>query len=139
MELHSTTSGPLRRLAVKPLQVGGKVALRFTAFDYLKGFFKDSEGKVTAIGNLCAGTMAGAIEAVVWTCPTERVKVLNDFEAAAWSLASVGEGDVTVLQGQAVFHVAGFSVFWVRKISSHPFFTSNPAAIASSRNVQARL
>ena len=77
MELHSTTSGPLRRLAVKPLQVGGKVALRFTAFDYLKGFFKDSQGKVTAIGNLCAGTMAGAIEAVVWTCPTERVKVLQ--------------------------------------------------------------
>ncbi|ABF63096.1 ROK family protein [Ruegeria sp. TM1040] len=34
---------------------------------------------------------------------TERVKVLNDFEAAAWSLASVSAGDVTVLQGQAVF------------------------------------
>ncbi|MFP3383918.1 ROK family protein [Tritonibacter sp. SIMBA_163] len=33
----------------------------------------------------------------------ERAKVLNDFEAAAWSLATVAEGDVTVLQGQAVF------------------------------------
>ena len=51
MELHSTTSGPLRRLAVKPLQVGGKVALRFTAFDYLKGFFKD----FLHVGNLSHG------------------------------------------------------------------------------------
>ncbi|NIZ12766.1 ROK family protein [Phaeobacter sp. HF9A] len=33
----------------------------------------------------------------------ERAKVLNDFEAAAWSLATVAAGDVTTLQGQPVF------------------------------------
>ena len=33
----------------------------------------------------------------------ERAKVLNDFEAAAWSLATVSAGDVTTLQGEAKF------------------------------------
>ena len=32
-------------------------------------------------------------------CQTDSVKILNDFEAAAWSLATVTDGDVQVLQG----------------------------------------
>ncbi|MDF1726830.1 MAG: ROK family protein [Sulfitobacter sp.] len=32
--------------------------------------------------------------------PGARVRILNDFEAAAWSLATAGEGDVDLLQGR---------------------------------------
>ena len=34
-------------------------------------------------------------------CGTQNVKILNDFEAAAWSLATVSETDLTRLQGTA--------------------------------------
>jgi len=34
-------------------------------------------------------------------CQTHNVKILNDFEAAAWSLATIDRGDTRVLQGTA--------------------------------------
>lgn len=65
-------------------QVGGKVALRFTAFDRLKVLFKDSKsGKISPMGNLAAGTAAGALEAIIWTSPTERIKVLQQTMATS--------------------------------------------------------
>ncbi|SCZ71202.1 glucokinase [Epibacterium ulvae] len=39
-------------------------------------------------------------------CGTGHAKILNDFEAAAWSLATVGAEDVTVLQGTTQFQRA---------------------------------
>lgn len=79
------TSGPQALyygLGASVAQVGGKVALRFTAFDFLKGFFKDKDGSISGMGNLGAGTLAGAVEAVLWTSPTERIKVLQQNQAA---------------------------------------------------------
>jgi len=96
-----------------PRQVGGKVALRFTAFDFLKGFFKDVEGKVSPVGNLAAGTMAGAIEAVVWTCPTERVKVLQQNNAGRDARFNTTIGTV-----RAVIAQGGVASLWVGTIPS---------------------
>lgn len=58
-------------------QVGGKVALRFTAFDQIKTLFTNKQGKVEWWGNLGAGMAAGGIEALLWTTPCERIKVLQ--------------------------------------------------------------
>ena len=45
-------------------QVGGKVALRFSMFDYLKALLRGKKGReVTAYGNLFAGMLSGAFEA----------------------------------------------------------------------------
>lgn len=39
------------------------------------------------------------VAALAHACQTDSVKILNDFEAAAWSLATVTDDDVQVLQG----------------------------------------
>ncbi len=39
--------------------------------------FADGSGRVSPSGNLLSGVLAGAVEAVLWTAPTERLKVLQ--------------------------------------------------------------
>eukprot|EP00735_Rhodelphis_limneticus_P008421 TRINITY_DN2139_c0_g1::TRINITY_DN2139_c0_g1_i1::g.12904::m.12904 TRINITY_DN2139_c0_g1::TRINITY_DN2139_c0_g1_i1::g.12904 ORF type:complete len:282 (+),score=59.34,sp/P79110/TXTP_BOVIN/33.56/5e-42,Mito_carr/PF00153.22/2.2e-20,Mito_carr/PF00153.22/8.4e-19,Mito_carr/PF00153.22/8.4e-21,DUF1702/PF08012.6/0.019 TRINITY_DN2139_c0_g1_i1:91-936(+) len=53
-------------------QVGGKVAIRFAAYDQFKNLFSGS-----SLASVYAGLCAGATEALVWTTPTERLKVLR--------------------------------------------------------------
>eukprot|EP00924_Labyrinthula_sp_SR-Ha-C_P014663 maker-scaffold_74-snap-gene-0.18-mRNA-1 protein AED:0.00 eAED:0.00 QI:52/1/1/1/1/1/3/234/344 len=62
------------------LQTSGKAAIRFTAFAKTKQTVEkllNIEGKGGAGVNLFCGLMAGAVEAAVWTTPTERLKVLK--------------------------------------------------------------
>ncbi len=40
-------------------------------------YFADGSGRVSASGNLLSGVLAGGVEAVLWTAPTERLKVLQ--------------------------------------------------------------
>ena len=63
------------------LQTAGKAAIRFTAFAKIKEFLEFLVG--TGYGaqiNLWSGLLAGAVEAAVWTTPTERIKVLRQTE-----------------------------------------------------------
>lgn len=62
------------------IQSSGKAAVRFYAYDVFAGWLSASgfsrEENPTAFSVIC-GMAAGTCEAVFWTCPTERMKVLN--------------------------------------------------------------
>ena len=58
-------------------QVAGKASLRFTLYEKIRNSLKDNNGKVSNSKNLIAGLSSGAIEAMVWTSPTERVKIIQ--------------------------------------------------------------
>jgi len=63
------------------LQTSGKAAIRFTAFAKIKDFLETVLGPGhKAQINLWSGLLAGAVEAAVWTTPTERIKVLRQAE-----------------------------------------------------------
>ena len=53
-------------------QVGGKVAIRFTIYDIIM----DSLPK-NKYSSLFSGLIAGSFEAIIWTAPTERIKILQ--------------------------------------------------------------
>eukprot|EP00301_Raphidiophrys_heterophryoidea_P002154 c11005_g1_i3.p3 GENE.c11005_g1_i3~~c11005_g1_i3.p3 ORF type:complete len:102 (+),score=15.37 c11005_g1_i3:290-595(+) len=55
--------------------------LRFTVFDQIRNRLREPDGSVSPTANLVAGTLSGAAEAVVWTTPTERIKVLQQDQA----------------------------------------------------------
>jgi glucokinase len=61
------------------------------------GVVKDGAVKLTNAGQSFSET------SITKTLDGAPVNVLNDFEAAAWSLATVGPDDVTTLQGAAEF------------------------------------
>ena len=57
-------------------QVASKASLRFTIYDYLKN--KLHEGGINGNSkNFIAGVSAGTIESILWTAPTERIKILQ--------------------------------------------------------------
>ena len=58
-------------------QVGGKAAVRFTTFDYIKNMLRDKEGNISSLNNLLSGMLAGSFESILWTAPTERIKILQ--------------------------------------------------------------
>ena len=70
-------------------QVAGKASLRFTLYEKIKNSFKDKNGKVSNSKNLIAGLSSGAIEAMVWTSPTERVKIIQQSSKKYISTATV--------------------------------------------------
>lgn len=67
------------------IQTSGKAAIRFTAYEQicslLKLFGMDRKEKPKQVG-LIAGLGAGTAEALIWTTPTERLKVLRQKEAS---------------------------------------------------------
>ena len=58
-------------------QVAGKASLRFTLYEKIKDKLRDENGKVSNSKNFIAGLSSGAIEAFVWTSPTERIKIIQ--------------------------------------------------------------
>ena len=58
-------------------QVGGKAAIRFTVYDYINNLLRDNNGYICNQKKLISGLMAGTIESIVWTAPTERIKILQ--------------------------------------------------------------
>lgn len=58
------------------LQVAGKSGIRFTIYDFLCNKIKD-KGKISNKASLISGLLAGAAEALIWTAPTERIKILQ--------------------------------------------------------------
>lgn len=59
-------------------QVGGKAAIRFTTYDYIKEELQRNKPNISSNQtNLIAGVISGAIESVIWTAPTERIKILQ--------------------------------------------------------------
>ena len=60
------------------LSQGGKAAIRFTTYDYIKEVLQNNNKEISSNKkNLIAGVMSGAIESVIWTAPTERIKILQ--------------------------------------------------------------
>ncbi|WP_406649866.1 ROK family protein [Aliisedimentitalea scapharcae] len=74
-------------------------------------FIREHDGPPEAVVVAAAGVVTdGAVQLtnsaqnfseteLAEVCQTQNVKILNDFEAAAWSLATIGGGDTRVLQG----------------------------------------
>ena len=59
-------------------QVGGKAAIRFTTYDYIKEELQHNRPDISSNQkNLIAGVISGATESVIWTAPTERIKILQ--------------------------------------------------------------
>ncbi len=57
-------------------QVGGKAAIRFTTYDLIRNYLSNKNPK-SKFNSLFSGMMAGTIESIVWTAPTERIKILQ--------------------------------------------------------------
>jgi solute carrier family 25 citrate transporter 1 len=64
-------------------QVGGKAAIRFLSFEQAKLMLGQlPQGSLSPVQtDFVSGMLAGVIEAGVWVCPTERVKVLQQATA----------------------------------------------------------
>lgn len=63
------------------VQVAGKTAIRFAAFERFKALLPPGS-------TFTAGTLAGLTEAVVWVAPTERLKMLRQAEIGGGASAS---------------------------------------------------
>lgn len=57
-------------------QVGGKAAIRFSIYDLIFNKLKFYNGN-SNMNSLYSGIIAGSFEALVWTAPTERIKILQ--------------------------------------------------------------
>ena len=57
------------------VQVGGKAAIRFTIYDHIKSIL--NKYHKSNLNNLFSGMLAGSVEALLWTAPTERIKILQ--------------------------------------------------------------
>lgn len=59
------------------IQVVGKTSIRFTLYEQIRKRLKNGDGVITNSKNLISGLISGAIEAIIWTSPTERIKILQ--------------------------------------------------------------
>lgn len=55
-------------------QVGGKAAIRFTIYDYIRISLLKNNPK-SNFNSLFSGMIAGTVESILWTAPTERIKI----------------------------------------------------------------
>jgi solute carrier family 25 citrate transporter 1 len=85
-------------------QVSLKAGIRFFAFENIKFVMQQQEGMNSTMINLGAGLGAGMVEAMVWTAPTERLKVLrqNDINSATPKYRGLIGGMTTVVKEQGV-------------------------------------
>lgn len=76
-----------------------KSAIRFFTFDNVRRFMPtDNNGKVTTLGNMGAGLMAGVAEAVVVVTPGETIKTkMIDDRAGPKLYRSTGHGIVSIV------------------------------------------
>lgn len=58
------------------VQVGGKAAIRFTIYDQIN-LILNKNNKKSNLNNLISGMLAGTVESILWTAPTERIKILQ--------------------------------------------------------------
>lgn len=93
-------------------QTSGKAAIRFTAFEYFRTNIVKSFAAINidataypSLVGLTAGLAAGTAEALIWTTPTERLKVLRQTEVGAGDKSRYGTilgGIRTVLNEQGI-------------------------------------
>ena len=57
-------------------QVGGKAAIRFSTYDYIRNSLSKNNPN-SNLNSLFSGMIAGTIESILWTAPTERIKYFN--------------------------------------------------------------
>ncbi|KAJ5111398.1 mitochondrial carrier [Penicillium argentinense] len=76
-----------------------KSAIRFFTFDLARGSMPaDTAGKVTPIGNMCAGLLAGVAEAVIVVTPGETIKTkMIDDRAGPRLYRSTNHGIISIL------------------------------------------
>ena len=58
-------------------QVAGKASIRFTLYEQIRHKLKGDNSGISNSINLIAGLLSGAVEAIIWTSPTERIKILQ--------------------------------------------------------------
>ncbi|CAG8936084.1 unnamed protein product [Penicillium salamii] len=81
------------------LSNASKSAIRFFTFDSVRKFMPvDASGKVTPLGNMCAGLMAGVAEAVAVVTPGETIKTkMIDDRSGPKLYRSTGHGIVSIV------------------------------------------
>jgi len=127
-------------------QVSFKASIRFFAFENIKRAMQsnlDPEGNNTTMINLGAGLGAGMTEAMVWTAPTERLKVLrqNDINSVKPKYNGLIGGMRTVIAEQGVAGLyAGVVPTAIRQASSvavrFMLYAEFKKAIAPDGNIQ---
>lgn len=95
-------SGLWYGLQPQVLQVAGKAAIRFSAFDY---------ASTQGASPLVAGGFAGLTEALVWVAPTERLKLLRQSELGG--AAGTGGGASVARSARAVLLAGGPAALWL--------------------------
>ena len=87
------------------VQVAGKTAIRFAAFERFKSV-------LPAGWTFSAGTLAGLTEAIVWVAPTERLKMLRQAELSAGA-GSAGTSSNVLRAAQLVIERDGVRGLWM--------------------------
>lgn len=95
-------------------QTSAKAAIRFTAFAQATAVMKTTLGNETVERNqmlcsLVAGLGAGAMEAAVWTTPTERLKILRQSNATA----KAGQSQGLISSVRTIVQTQGVGGLWV--------------------------
>ncbi|CAE8603385.1 unnamed protein product [Polarella glacialis] len=102
------------------LQVAGKGAIRFTAYEQFKSALQVTPGVPNASVDFLAGVGAGFVEAFVWTTPTERLKVLrqNDIKTGLNRYSSLVGSVQTVARDHGIRGLyAGIGATGIRQAS----------------------
>lgn len=98
---HDGIGGLYKGFAPFVVQASGKAAVRFMCYDSLCQVI-DSTGidrtQNAAFWSLTCGTGAGMVEALAWTCPSERLKVLQQSTAGTGGKVP-SYGEVIKVQG----------------------------------------
>ena len=103
-------------------QVSAKAAIRFTAFEQYKAIYRMARPNENEVFlNFVCGLAAGFTEAVVWTTPTERLKVLRQSEISSGGqkYGSLLGGVGTILREQGIIGLyKGVVATGIRQASS---------------------
>lgn len=71
------------------IQTSGKTAIRFTTYNVCKDAITKATGKDGMGINFLSGVTAGAMEASIWTTPTERLKILKQTNASKIGISQI--------------------------------------------------
>lgn len=99
------------------LQVGGKVALNFLVFENAKRSLEPWLGK-SSLTCLAAGMASGALDAVLCTTPTERIKVLQ-IQASSSLQGLQGLQRMSGIAASATLPPRGFTESLSREVEMH--------------------
>ena len=121
-------------------QVGGKAAIRFSIYDYIYNKLQ-VYNKNSSMNSLYSGILAGSFEALVWTAPTERIKILQQKKTKIIPTSLVLRNQV-IKKGFFSLYIGTFptilkqstsvgSRFWLYSILKNNFVKDNSTIITT--------